>query len=161
MGRRILTLTALATVLAACSGTETETPVAETPPAAVSNNSSATVASNPTRNAYFGDLHVHTGNSFDAYAYGVRATPDDAYRFAKGQPIRHGAGYEIQLAGPPLDFLAVTDHGEYLGVVPAMDNPDHPLSQTETARAAFGENAAAAQETFLKIGTSFVVGPRD
>ena len=43
---------------------------------------------NPMRNAYFGDVHVHTSNSFDAYIFGVRATPDDAYRFAKGEAIR-------------------------------------------------------------------------
>lgn len=158
MGQRIPTLTAMALVLAACSSEPTPPPAAaETPPANTSTQAAPT--SNPTRNAYFGDLHVHTANSFDAYAYGVRATPDDAYRFAKGQPIRHDAGFEIQLAGPPLDFLAVTDHGEYLGIVPAMDNPDNPLSQTETAKAAFGDSAAAAQDTFLKIGTSFVVGP--
>ncbi|MFL6873226.1 MAG: DUF3604 domain-containing protein, partial [Candidatus Azotimanducaceae bacterium] len=42
--------------------------------------------------AYFGDVHVHTKYSFDAYAFGTVATPDDAYRFAKGKPLRHPAG---------------------------------------------------------------------
>ena len=70
---------------------------------------------NPERNAYFGDLHVHTEYSFDAYAFGSLATPRDAYRYAKGDAIPHPAGYEIQL-GRPLDFYAVTDHAMFLGV---------------------------------------------
>ena len=75
------------------------------------------------RNAYFGDLHVHTKLSFDAYIFNVRATPDDAYRYAKGESIHHASGYDVRLTDAPLDFLAVTDHSEYLGIVPAMNDP--------------------------------------
>ncbi len=114
------------------------------------------VTLNPERDAYFGDLHVHTRNSFDAFVFGTRRSPDDAYRFAQGEVISHDGGGRIQLAGPPLDFYAVTDHGEYMGVVPAMANPDHPLSQTETARIAFGADAKASAATFVKLGISFI-----
>jgi hypothetical protein len=69
---------------------------------------------NPQRNLYFGDLHVHTGLSTDAFVMGVRSRPEDVYRFARGHAIQHGAGYPIQIARP-LDFVAVTDHSEYLG----------------------------------------------
>ena len=55
---------------------------------------------NPDRNAYFGDLHVHTKYSFDAYAFGTLASPYDAYRFAKGEAIKHPAGFDIQLQAP-------------------------------------------------------------
>ena len=146
----------LAALLAACAAPDVPasgiTEDAALPPAAPGVRYSA------TRNAYFGDLHVHTSNSFDAYVFGVRATPDDAYRYAKGEKIHADAGYDIQLQGPPLDFLAVTDHGEYLGIVPAMNTEGTALSQTETAKIAFGENAQDAAKVFQQIGISFVTG---
>lgn len=145
-----------AALLAACAAPDV--PTTEIVAGAAANESTPNVAYSATRNAYFGDLHVHTSNSFDAYVFGVRSTPDDAYRFAKGEKIHADAGYDIQLQGPPLDFLAVTDHGEYLGIVPAMNTAGNPLSQTETAKIAFGENAQDAARVFQQIGISFVIG---
>jgi len=71
---------------------------------------------NAERNAYFGDLHVHTTYSFDAFAFGTMATPYDAYRYAKGEAIKHPGGFDVQLR-EPLDFYAVTDHAMFLGLV--------------------------------------------
>ena len=85
---------------------------------------------NQERNVYFGDLHVHTKHSFDAYIFGTTATPDDAYKYAKGGSIKHPLGYDMQLR-EPLDFYAVTDHGFLMGSVPAWADPnnDHPLTR--------------------------------
>ncbi len=75
----------------------------------------------PTRIALFGDLHVHTGLSFDAYISSIRLGPNDAYRYAKGEPLAlpgaDGKLGNIARIDRPLDFAAVTDHGEFLGQV--------------------------------------------
>ncbi len=79
------------------------------------------------RNAYFGDLHVHTMYSFDAFIFGTTSSPDDAYEFARGGSITHPAGFEMQLQ-VPLDFYGVTDHAFYIGVLREMANPDSEIS---------------------------------
>ena len=73
----------------------------------------------------FGDLHVHTTYSFDAYIFGTLATPDDAYEFAKGKAIKHPAGFDVSL-DRPLDFYGVTDHGTFLGQVAEAATPGNP-----------------------------------
>jgi len=80
------------------------------------------------RSAYFGDLHVHTDYSFDAYAFGTVATPYDAYRYAQGYGIKHPAGFEVKLE-KPLDFYAVTDHAMFLGAVKAAADTRTPFSR--------------------------------
>ncbi|MEQ8694648.1 MAG: DUF3604 domain-containing protein [Gammaproteobacteria bacterium] len=84
---------------------------------------------NPHRNAYFGDLHIHTGFSYDARPNGTTNTPADAYRFAKGEPL--GAPPYNELGETtrtiklkkPLDFAAVTDHSEFFGELALCSDP--------------------------------------
>ena len=80
----------------------------------------------PERRPLFGDLHVHTRYSFDSYTSGQRNDPWDAYRYAKGEPIQlpdvdGGQSVRAQIRRP-LDFVSVTDHGEYLGEIELCTN---------------------------------------
>jgi hypothetical protein len=77
-------------------------------------------------NLYWGDLHVHSNYSPDAFAFGnSRLSPDDAMKFAKGQPVTANNGMQVQLRRP-LDFLLVADHAEFIGVFPKLvsSSPD-------------------------------------
>ncbi len=102
------------------------------------------IETNPARNAYFGDLHVHTMLSADAFIFGTRATPDDAYRYAKGEAIHHSAGFEMQLRSP-LDFEAVTDHAAYLGMMEQMNDPTTPAGQRPEAEMIRAATTVAAR----------------
>ena len=90
------------------------------------------------RNAYFGDLHVHTKFSQDAFLFGTREDPDAAYEFAKGNTITHPAGFDLQL-DRPLDFLAVADHAEYLGHA-AAESLGEDDGEVESGRPADGRS---------------------
>jgi hypothetical protein len=88
---------------------------------------------NPERNAYFGQTHLHTSWSLDAYIIGnTLAGPEDAYKYALGEPIRHPAGYMVKI-GRPLDFQGVTDHSEYTGMISLANDPSSPISKLPIA----------------------------
>jgi hypothetical protein len=96
----------------------------------------------PARQALFGDLHLHTSYSFDAWGiYPSRLTPDDAYHFAAGEPVNF-LGKMVR-RDHPLDFLAVTDHAEYQGVLNQLDDPNSPLAKSDATKA-FREDHAMA-----------------
>jgi len=104
--RKIITLLILG-ALVSCSDTRLDI-VDHSGSASFSNGDKPNF--NEDRSAFFGDTHVHTKYSFDAYIFGVTASPDDAYRYAQGESIKHPLGYDMQI-DEPLDFYAVTDHG--------------------------------------------------
>ena len=152
---------AAAAILAACnnSAPETEGSKPQSTAPSKSDHSEKTAGYSATKNVYFGDLHIHTKNSFDAYIFNVRTTPADVYRFASGQTVKHPSGFEMTLGGPPLDFVAATDHGAYMGVLPAMDNPDSPLSKLELSKKIFGSNDPdSIVRNFQTIGSSVRTG---
>ena len=78
-------------------------------------------ASMAERQLLWGDTHLHSTYSSDAFTNGnLTATPDTAYRYAKGMPVVHpGHKARVQI-GTPLDFLVVSDHAEYLGVIRSL-----------------------------------------
>ena len=99
---------------AASSATDPAAPAA--PAASAATARTADGPPNPERNAYFGETHVHTSWSVDAWVIGNRlAGPDQAYRYAQGQTIKHPMGFDVTI-DTPMDFMGVTDHSEYVGV---------------------------------------------
>jgi Protein of unknown function (DUF3604) len=111
---------------------------------------------NPERNVYFGQTHVHTSWSFDAYVFGNTVTgPEDAYKYALGQPIKHPGGYMVQLKRP-LDFQAVTDHAEYVGTVRLANDPSSELSKLPIADKLKVHSQEDIQKIYLFLGASLL-----
>ncbi|MFK8021334.1 MAG: DUF3604 domain-containing protein [Pseudomonadales bacterium] len=134
---KIAVTTAALTLIAAC-GKTTNPPQASSDDSPATKNVSASASNAATisgqrRNAYFGDLHVHTMYSFDAFIFGTTASPDQAYEFAKGETLQHPGGFDMQLQ-EPLDFYGVSDHAFYLGALRAMTDPSTELYKHELAR---------------------------
>jgi hypothetical protein len=77
-------------------------------------------------NLYWGELHLHTAESFDSSMMGNKLGIEDAYRFAKGEPLI-GAGGETMQLSRPLDFVAITDHAEGFGSRTHCDDPNLSL----------------------------------
>ena len=102
----------------------------------------------PLRQAFFGDLHVHTGYSHDAAALDVTLTPEDAYRFATGETVRlppldelGRPTRDVQI-DRPLDFAAVTDHAEWLAETALCRVSGSPSYDAFICRAYRGETWA-------------------
>ena len=97
-----------------------------------------TVYSKPTRadypkDVFFGDTHLHSRLSADAYSLGnMNLTQADAYLFAQGQAMTAHNGMQVQLRRP-LDFLVVSDHSEYLGGFYRFNVNDPSVIDTEAA----------------------------
>lgn len=149
MDSRSLLVTAAVAALMAAS------PPAKAPPPHVAEAARVDPAA---RRAWFGELHLHTVMSFDAWTLGTRLTPEEAYRFARGETVMVPAfqvGRQQGVTGDamvparrawPLDFTAVTDHSEYLGAMTQLEDPHSPFSQTPFGR----ELAAGGFTAFLR-----------
>ncbi|MBS0363137.1 MAG: DUF3604 domain-containing protein [Proteobacteria bacterium] len=157
MGRKQIWLaTAVAIpVLAAAAGltlgrhhSDAQAATTAPPPEAATPPGKAYASAIPAadRKAYFGELHLHTTNSFDAWSFGTKTTPDEAYKFARGQTVMIPASQfqreqtQTDATGMipvkrkwPLDFMAVTDHSEYMGVANQFDDPNNPISKGPVA----------------------------
>jgi hypothetical protein len=107
------------------------------------------------KNVYFGDLHMHTSNSPDAYGQGnVELRPDDAFNYAKGEELTAYNGMKVRLRRP-LDFLAITDHSEFLGITYRLVRRDSALLATE-----WGQKAGewTKEEAIAQVGKGFTAG---
>jgi len=115
---------------------------APTPPGAVYHSDTPPSG----RRVFFGELHLHTTLSFDAWTYGTKVTPDQAYKFARGETVMVPAeqvgreeGLSTHDAIParrtwPLDFMAVTDHSEFIGTLSQLEDPNSEFAKSETGQ---------------------------
>lgn len=103
------------------------------------------------KEAWFGNLHVHTSWSFDGYTNGSVTEPDDAYRWAQGEAIPGGGnGTPLQIK-VPLDWYAVSEHAEYMGVFKNMEDPESPFSKLPIAKKITGGDQSVAFAAFAEI----------
>ncbi|HWP67023.1 MAG TPA: DUF3604 domain-containing protein [Candidatus Limnocylindria bacterium] len=127
-------------------------PPDEACPASGEETREACAARDPLRQLFFGDLHIHTAYSFDAWVFDVRTTPRDAYRFARGEALSlppldaEGRGTQVLRLERPLDFAAVTDHSEFLGEVDVCTTPGTPGFESASCET-FRAGGDAAQNT--------------
>lgn len=142
---QIRTIALSFTVALGLAGCSRNAPPAEaqSPPAARSTTTS------PHRNVYFGDLHLHTRLSLDAFLYDIETLPDDAFRYAQGESVRY-MGRDVRRRAA-LDFLAVTDHAEFLGTLHLAAQPTGPLSGTEWHRLLTSGDPKALGTIFRRI----------
>jgi hypothetical protein len=166
----LLTGSATLVLLAGCA----KTPATPGAPAggtveAAQAKAEAAVPENPLKDAYFGELHLHTSYSLDSFIGGNRNTPEDAYRFARGEAMTIN-GQEHRLKRP-LDFAAVTDHAEFIGEMystqvkgaPGFDNPMlvelRGLSKVDEQRAWFLKYVVANNRSATPSHPPFFAGP--
>jgi Protein of unknown function (DUF3604) len=135
--------------LAACSKSNSVQPAATQSQTQATKPTEARPPRNPLKNAYFGDLHLHSGYSMDAFAFGTRTTPEDSYKYAMGETVEYMGKPQKRIA--PLDFLAVTDHAEYLGVVRDTIDPNGPFAKSEWYAIMTNPDPAVSATAFRKL----------
>ncbi len=113
---------------------------------------------NPLKNVYFGEQHMHTQNSFDAWTVGVRGTWAEAYEFALGKPSKLSTTGEKMQRKTPYDFVAITDHSEYYGVFKNMADPKSPLSKSDFAKRLASSNPKEVQQAAIDIISTTLTG---
>lgn len=127
---------------------------------AASAKAAAPAAAPYPQRPLWGDTHLHTTNSFDAFAAGNRLTPDDALRFARGEEVSSSTGLKAQLVRP-LDFLVIADHSDAIGVTTDLYNtPEADLADPILKRWRNGMHGDRTQayKTTREIITAFQTG---
>ncbi len=157
--QRTITAIAVLTLLAGCGRNEPEPAAEADEPAANAEQSVPAPQPQPAaypRQAYWGDTHVHTGWSADAGMDGAITTPEDAYRFARGETVKSNTGLDAKLRRP-FDWFMITDHSDGMGVINELVSGNEEMMQDETlarwseALSSGDEERAAAAKSELII----------
>ena len=94
---------------------------------------------------FWGDTHLHTGNSLDAGSFGARLLPEDAHRFARGEELTSSTGLKVKLSRP-LDFLVVADHSDNMGFFPLLNAGDPKMLADPTGKRWYDMIQAGGQD---------------
>ncbi len=103
----------------------------------------------PTQ-VYFGDTHLHTSLSGDAFGFGNKVNDEDALRFARGEEITSAGGERVKLSRP-LDFLVVADHAEAYGAMIEVYAGNPALMSDPTVKRWYGMLHAGGEESFAAV----------
>ena len=151
MNHMIRQILVIVTALVPVMGTGVQAREPSTPPKTVYASGQAPAS----RRAFFGELHLHTAMSFDAWTFGTKLLPDQAYKFGRGETVmvpavqvqrQEGVNSKGEVPARrawPLDFMAVTDHSESMGVLTQLDNPDNALAKTPLGQRILSDPASA------------------
>ncbi len=110
------------------------------------------------RQLFFGEQHLHSSWSPDAYAAGTRQKPEDAYRWALGEEVTLSTTGEKIKKDTPYDFVALTDHSEYLGVFPQLADPNGPFAGNALAALINSPNQADQNKGASEVIASITLG---
>ena len=117
------------------------------------------------RQVLFGEQHLHTQDSPDAYSMGVRNTVEDAYKYAKGEPVLKNTSNVIVQKKTPYDWVAITDHAEYMGVLPQLSDPNSELmkkhSDNEIIQKILSGDPKKGDEAFASIAIGLTTNNPD
>ena len=120
---------------------------------------------NPLKNVYFGEQHLHTQDSPDAYSMGTRNTVEDAYNFAQGKAIKKNTSGEMVQKKTPYDWVAITDHAEYMGILPQLSDPNSELLKKHgdysIIKKILSGDPAQGQEAFAQIAVGLTTNKPD
>ena len=147
-GSPVLVVT-LALLAATCTG--------ETPEVTSTEDRTPCATVDPDKRPFYGDLHVHAAFSFDARNYDTVLEPDQVWGFAKGQPValpplgEDGMGTRVVQLDRPLDFAALTEHGEFLGEIALCTTPGSAGYDSERCEAYHGGGDNAAFDFGLQL----------
>jgi len=108
----------------------------------------------PTR-VFWGDTHLHTEMSMDAGAFGARLSPEDAYRFARGEELTSSTGQQVKLR-QPLDFLVVADHSDNMGFFPRLYAGEPDMLADPTGKRWYGMIQEGGQ-TAVQVAVEIIV----
>jgi len=114
---------------------------------------------NPLNNLYFGEQHLHTSASVDAFVMGNRKNSiEDAFNYNKGKPVKKWLTGETLQRKRPYDWTAVTDHSEYLNIMEAVSDPKSPLQKDPIVIALKTNDPKKMDWAFKTLAGAFIGG---